>query len=230
MYREKDLDELEFMPTHESQKEYLTRNYSWMFSLKKFDNPGRRSEKSDYPSVKAFWVINKNIGKSFDLAFRYYCKLVKKNEQSVFLEHFRNNNRWYGKKYIIDQNNNIQINEDYLNKYKRKTNVEFFSFDYKTGYIDSRTGKIYSEFEGRHYNYSSNERFHPIVLSGFHKRFDSRKDKEYIKLKVEDDKKRKLEERKHKKYLREKKYSFETNAERLKRKEPEKCLQQKENQ
>ena len=94
MYREKDLDELEFLPSHESQKEYLTRTYSWMFSLKKFDNPGRRSEKSDYPSVKAFWVINKNIGKNFDLAFRYYCKLVKKNEQSEFLYYFRDDRRW----------------------------------------------------------------------------------------------------------------------------------------
>jgi hypothetical protein len=60
-------------------------------------------------------ILQNNIGKSFNLAFSYYCKQVPKYQQHLFLEKF-NVNRRYSSYYFVDENSNIQYH-----KYKWKT-------------------------------------------------------------------------------------------------------------
>lgn len=128
------------------------------------------------------------MGKSFDEAFSYFCTLVPKHEQSEFLREFENAYGCYEPDYIIDNNGNIQINKNsYWNKKikdKSKESVIFYSIDYEEGWYNTITKKVYNhkEFSRLHYDMFPTKNFIEIVISGFSKEFESKKDKEYIRL------------------------------------------------
>ena len=90
------------LPFRESRKEFLTRKYGNMYNLNKFDQPWHK----DLIYYKlADYILNNNIGKSFDMAFHYYCTKVPKYQQCLFLQNFRTYNRYY-----IDENGLIKKN------------------------------------------------------------------------------------------------------------------------
>lgn len=103
-------------------------------------------------------VIDNNIGKSFDLAFCYYCKLVPKRDQYLFLNEFsQTKRRSKDSNYLIDENGLIQINESsyyfkHLRKIQQKTKEKLYitTSDYKTEKVHIETGIRFDKFEKRY--------------------------------------------------------------------------------
>jgi hypothetical protein len=213
---------LDSLPKKESRKAYLTKKHGDMWNLHHFDHSWHRSDKNDYVWVKVKRVIKKYMGKSFDEAFSYFCTLVPKHEQSEFLKEFENAYGWYEPQYIIDDNGNIQINKN-SHRYKKKKDkskesVIFYSIDYEEGWYDTITKKIYNnkEFSRLHYDMFPTKNFIKIVICGYSKEFESKKDKEYIRLMKEKAKQKKLFDKYYKKEKRKKDYSFLTDDEKRK--------------
>lgn len=202
-----NLEELENLPKKESRKAYLTRKYGDMWDLPKFDHPWMRSDKSDYPYIIAERVIKKFLGKSFDKAFSYFCKLVPKHEQNEFLRKFKPRYRWEPD-YIIDNQKRIQLNP---NRYTRpKRPIYFRSFDYEEGYYNIVTKEIIQA--SRRWEYKDDIHIR-VIVKGFEKIFESKKDLEYQRLKAEKEKAIKRNERLLKEQKKNKQYCFLTDKE-----------------
>lgn len=73
-------------------------------------------------------VIDNNIGKSFDMAFSYFCSKVPKNCQHIFLSYFRGYH-YRGYDYYIDENGLIQ--ENVYKKWVKKRNLTYRSDDFQ---------------------------------------------------------------------------------------------------
>jgi hypothetical protein len=228
-----DIEKLEALPKRESRKEYLMRKYGRLWYVKRFDQPWVRSDKSDYAMVKAIRVIKKFIGKQYDKAFSEYCKLVEQYDYYIFYEeYFMPISRWGDTivpEFIVDKQGRIQKNKNYVPYRRSKPNSFIFtSFDYEEGYMDRISKEIltgeefrakfrYSwEYISRHYE----GKYVKVVINGFWKEFESEKDPDYIRLCKEKLKQTKLNEKRWKKYNKEKPYNFLTDEEK-KRKESE---------
>ena len=86
-------------------RERMNQKYGW-----------DRRRKSDHHPIKgiSYWkYINRtlynNIGKSFDMAFHYYCTKAPKYQQHLLLEEFYCNYTRYFKHFYLDENKCIQI-------------------------------------------------------------------------------------------------------------------------
>ena len=139
-------------------------------------------------------VIENNIGKPFDDAFSYYCKLVPIYQQDAFLEEFRPSR--YGftyNDYIVDEEGLIQRNRD-KNKYKGP--YTFYSSDFKTEQRHIITGKPKPEDRWWSKKHKVDDSMYVgVVISGFSETFESKKDRRFIRLKAE----------KYKEFLRKRK-------------------------
>jgi hypothetical protein len=219
-----NIDKLDTLPFRESRYQYITRKYGDMWDLPRFDNTWHRTDRSGYPWVKAERSIKRYLGKSYAKAFSHFCKQVEQYEQYEFDEYFRGyDRRWnsYPAEYIVDDNGNIQRNpeyETYKTRYRRskkRDSVTFKSFDYKESYVNIHTGEINDN--PNRYNCSRHKPYGDWVLTvveGFWKQFDDVNDKEYYRLKREDQHRNELNDRRYKKWARyEKAYSFLTRAE-----------------
>ena len=227
-----NINNLESLPFRESRYQYITRKYGNLWDLPRFDNPWHRSDKGSYAWIKAERTIKRYIGKSYDKAFSHFCKQVEQHEQYEFNKYFTETGRhWnrYPNEYIVDDNGNIQYNPEYK-QYKRRykrdkqtTDITFKSFDYKESYINIHTGEINDN--PHRYNLFNDKPYGDWVLTvveGFWKHFDDINNKEYHRLKREDQHRKELNERRYKKWARyEKKYSFLTRSE-------EKLIEEKE--
>jgi hypothetical protein len=146
----------------------------------------------DYnPWTIAERVIENNIGKPFDEAFSYYCKLVPVYQQNVFLEEFNLGRQYYRHlDYRIDEEGLIQRKRD-RNKYKGP--YTFYSRDYRVEERHIETGKLKPEDRWWSKKYKVDDSMYvKVVASGFSETFDSKKDRRYKRLTAE----------KYKEYLR----------------------------
>lgn len=211
-----NLDYFENLPFREGRKSYLTNKFGNLYNLDKFDHPRYRSDKNDRCGVKLSRIIKKYLGKSFDDAFSEYCKQVEVYEQKDFFEEFNSN---YGGKpfYIVDENGNIQFNPDsnYIlngNCWKRKiTNkkpIIFRSLNYEEGYYGVKERQYFSisEYNKQHRFNEPNGCYIYCVINGFEKQFESKNDREFIRLTKEKHKQIKLHGKRLKKYFRNKEY------------------------
>jgi len=132
-----DIEKLDNLPS----KQPL--NHSW--KRRKYDSTfGKRN-----PYFTAIKILDNNIGKSFDLAYSYYCKNTRKENRDVFLSyvHPKDCQMYSYEYYIIDENGLIQYSEYYhkhkINERKRK----FISNDaeFKTVHIGSGIEKKFFE-------------------------------------------------------------------------------------
>ena len=157
-------------------------------------------------------IITNNIGKSFALAFSYYCSKVEQRYQYVFLNEFRSNGyRYrYSPDYYIDNNGLIQTNIEtkpkkeivwYSDDYKilkrhKKTHHPISMFNYV--YRKPNSEVIYTALISKQYfnkiRYKAiAEDFETIIVSGYKIIFSSRKDYKYQRIVQEKNKaKRKL--------------------------------------
>jgi len=203
-----NLEKLETLPIRESRKEFLTRKYGDMWNLSCFDHSWYRSDSNDIPSVKAERVIKKYMGKSFDKAFSEYCKKVEIHEQREFLDLFKDR-RWYYADYMIDSQKRIQLNPDrYI---KKKKSIYFRSFDYEEGYYNIVTKEIIKS--PRWWEYKNDNHIR-VIIKGFEKIFESKKDPEYQRLQAEKEKAIKRNERLLKDQKKNKQYCFLTDEEK----------------
>jgi hypothetical protein len=158
-----------------------------------YDGKNLKQDKSHYRSIyhtvdgislfkRIKYIIESNIGKSFDIAFSNFCEQVPVYQQKFFMQEF-DKKRWQNYcsyYYYIDKQGNIQ-------KYKEprlKQKAIFYSDDYLK---------------------ENNE-----VISGFKLEFSSVKDPEYIRLTTEQRKRRKKANKEYQKQ-KEKTYSFKNN-------------------
>lgn len=110
-----------------------------------------------YPYDIAKRVIKKYLGKSFDDAFSYYCTLVPKYMQHIFLEEFQPLRRsWYRQAYYI--NSDKIICENKSNRRKRyplivqSPDYTFVEIHKVTGHKKSDFKPIYAEGKYTYYH------------------------------------------------------------------------------
>ena len=122
-----DLEKLEDLPSKE-----LPFN-KWKKSNRNYNGYDKSFGKRN-PYFTARKIAQKNIGKSFDNAFSYYCKNVRQEDQKEFIELF--GGTWNN--YIIDELGLIQLNPNRLPVIS-ETKRTFTSNDieYKTIHKDS---------------------------------------------------------------------------------------------
>lgn len=205
-----NIEKLETLPSREARRESLTRRYGDMWNTR-FDHSWMRSTNDQYPYVKAERIIKKYLGKSFDKAFSEYCKKVKLHEQKEFLDFF-DENHWRND-YIIDAQKRIQLNLEKTPRYKKP--IYFRSFDYQEGYYNIVTKEIVQSSRWWEYKNNNNIR---VVIRGFERTFESRKDPEYQRLQAEKVKAQKRNDRLLKDQKKAKAYCFLTNSELEKKK------------
>jgi len=192
----------------------------------------RSGRKSEYHPVNDMspWkridkILKRYVGRPFDDAFSYYCKEVPKYQQHIFLDYFKPSFYRWREAYYIDDDGLIQKTIDKRNEPKK---VIFESIDFKTELRHKVTGKKKPDYSWsypfNHNNYKTKypraksyyealnfyeKEFEPIIIQGWAKEFESKKDPEYKRLMAE---KRKHIERSHKEHIKElkaKEYAFE---------------------
>lgn len=135
-----DIEKLENLPFKENKSANLTRRYGNVYNVLDYR---RFSDKMKSPYNISKVILKANIGKSFDMAFHYYCTKVDKQHQHIFLDNFNIQRRWRNYGYFIDEQGNIQ-NTPYK---KYKAPVVITSADYKTELRHKITGDKITQFE-----------------------------------------------------------------------------------
>ena len=167
-----DIEELEKLPFRESRTAYLTRVYTDTWNV--FDYR-RGNKKYDYYKL-AKRLAEANIGESFDLTFRWFCKQVPKWKQDIFLDkfssdefhsryHYRSgyDSKYYG--FWVDDNRLIQETK-YI--YDKKPFI-LVSPDYKTAKVyksDDRLESWCRTDERRHRKFLGDETYLKVI-SGY---------------------------------------------------------------
>lgn len=112
----------------------------------------RRYDRQDWCSGKdlnvynfAEYVLKNNIGKSFDLAFSYFCKHVSQRFQYVFLERF-NGRSYRSDEWSVD-NNRLLVYKPYRYNSTNKTGVDFYSDDYESELVHKISGHKKDDFK-----------------------------------------------------------------------------------
>ena len=134
-----DIEKLDNLPHKENRAKNLTRRYGNVWNVLDYR---RVSDKMRSPYNISEVIIKSNVGKSFDMAFHYYCTKVDKQHQHLFLDKFNQNRNWsYG--YFVDKQGLIQ--EVPHKKYKKPIYIQ--SQDYKVELRHKVTGHKKSEFK-----------------------------------------------------------------------------------
>jgi len=187
------------------------------------------SRKSTYHSVDGVtpWRRIKRIceaykGKQFNKAFSEYCRQVPVYQQKFFLEEFEKKT-WrgdYWTYYYVDKQGNIQkhIGEYFVNKAKNKK-VYYYSDDYKTEKRYKVSGAPAPKYFSLRASSSKckllkEEDFVDTIVSGYYLEFSSAKDPEFIRLKVDQAKRKKAAARIKEKEKAAKAYSFISKSEK----------------
>lgn len=193
-------EDFENMPKRESRKYYLTKLLGDLYNSDKFDHPWYRSHNKDITSIRIDKVVKKFIGKSFDDAFSYFCKLPKITlvDQDAFIKEFyleRYGRYIFFNKYCLDECKNIILNPNYF-KIKKNKEIKVKTFDFKLGWIHPRYGMIYKDFTSSILNIDF-DKLDCYIVRGCEKTFKSRKDPEYKKFMHENKSKKKAYYRNH---------------------------------
>jgi len=176
---------------------------SLSFKIRKKDDDGYRYNEYGYEgkigniSMYKFAdnLTEKNIGKSFDLTFSYFCKKVSKHSQFIFLRNFRPY-RYDDEYYIIDENGLIQEKNT---KWRRKRNLTYYSDDFEEKWRHKITKAVIGKerdgspelyqrctHKGCDHNNCSHKRedYELFTFKGWSKTFDTWSDPEYKKLRL----------------------------------------------
>lgn len=165
-------------------------------------------------------IIKNNIGKSFAMAFSYFCSKVSIDEQRVFLENFVHRKPYYRRwaNYCIDENGNIQYANEYFEWKNRPTKpITIPSPDYKTEIRHKETGIKKPEYlwiYNKTHPALKEEDFIPVVISGYLMTFESKQDPRFVRIFTEKKKARRKTDRFLKKEDRNREYSFLTKTEK----------------
>lgn len=165
------------------------------------DNPWKSSKR----------IVKNNIGKSFSLAFSYFCSKFEQRYYKEFLELFKSTYRRFDNPdYYIDDNGLIQTNIEpkerkpiivYSKDYKTEnynilTGLPIIKIDWK--YIKGKYRKIVYGKEKKNkwfkdWYYLNDNLIGERIISGSKQVFESRNDPRYIRITSERDKQLKIQ-------------------------------------
>lgn len=184
-----NFNHLEQLPFREAMK----RPYGWRIRYKS-------GERHSVDHI-SYWKrvrrnIHNNVGKSFAMAFHYYCKQVPKYQQYLFLDEFQQFPVYWYKfypGYYIDDQGNIQ---KFLSTRSKKT-YKVYSKDYRIKWIHKKYKDVIYQRPWAIDNYIQsydgtvqefNSRKHPVYVKYARKKYT-----EYLR---EDKLRKKLEKQK----------------------------------
>lgn len=139
---------------------------------------------TDFKKIK--YIIENNIGKSFDLTYRYFCKKYPNIRRKYFLDKFEYNYRRCYFLYYIDGEGDI-IKGDPINKRNKKP-VIFKSFDLQTKPVHKVSLNSPSNYQIKWWYWqkdSIKESYVEIPIKGVYKEFESKKDRLFVRLMYE---------------------------------------------
>lgn len=179
------VETIDSFPFRESKTEYSIR-----VNRNAYDGRRERWRREDHAWKLKNRIIGNNIGKSFDMAFHYYCTKVKQEFQHIFLEEFeQRRNKYHYNHYYIDDQGLIQYNKRNRTIYKKT--VTFRSIDYKTEVRHKVTFKKI-EYPLDRWGYKSyGKGYEEYIVSGFEIEFPSKQHRTYKRLMAEKKKKEK---------------------------------------
>lgn len=171
-----NIEELEKLPSKQTKWQYLTEKIGSAWNKKRH-----------YSKEKDVWLIADRvckmfIGKKWDDAFSYYCKLVPKdteNRYEAFCNRFNNQKRWYKTVWFV---------EDGIIVYKphiRPKTITIRSLDYKTELLHKKTLTPLPEFYWIYRNLNKeyiDKNYAYFIVKGWEKTFSSKNDPLYKKL------------------------------------------------
>jgi len=142
-----------------------------------------------YPWQTVERILENNIGKSYDIAFSYYCKLVPKYQQRFFLDEVNKEKRWriYYNSFYVDDDGNIQKNN---NKPKKIIKVKIKESLYEYKYFYNGKNIVTNKKPCFNVHYES------IIIEDGYVYFESKNDPRYQKLIQESIRKDKKKKRK----------------------------------
>lgn len=126
------LNDNENLPFKASRKEYLTEKYNNIYDCK-FSRPWYNSDKIKNPWFILNNVIKKFKGDSFDNAFSYYCKFVKREDQELFIEYFFPKKQWrFDSDFVLVNNIITESTNSWRNRrsHKNKFNSKKEYYEY----------------------------------------------------------------------------------------------------
>lgn len=146
-------------------------------------------------------LIERNIGKSFDLTFHYFCKHFPKRYQHKFLDCFGSNYNWWTN-YYIDDNGLIQT---YYPKNVYKGPYKVKSLDYKIQWkrIYPRSKSFTNSKIVDHLEWYDDEKNFVKIIQGEIYEFQSKRDPQYIAYKRKKYKQYLLDRKQYKKQMKE---------------------------
>lgn len=169
-------------------------------------------------------ILKKYIGKPFDDAFSYYCKQVPVYQQHIFIEYFSPDHYRWADTYYINEDGIIQKG---TRRWRAPKKAIFYSDDYKTELRHKKTGKkkpeshwyypfTYNNYKEKYPRAKSyheaqtayDNEFTPVIVSGWAKEYDSKKDPEYKRLTMEQRKRQEIARKAKEKEEKSKAYSF----------------------
>jgi hypothetical protein len=135
---------------------------------------------------KVKYIIENNIGKSFDLTYKYFCKKYPNIERKHFLDEFEYNyRRYYCLYYVNDEGNIVKGDPRYK---KTKKSIIFRSFDLQTKQIHKISLNPPSKHQNKWWYWqkdSIKNSYVEVVTQGVYKEFKSKKDKLFVRLMYE---------------------------------------------
>lgn len=163
--------------------------------------------KTHYVQQESIWrhisnLIERNVGKSFNMTFHYFCKHFPRQYQKDFLNKFEDIKSWRWKEYYTDDQGLIQT---FNPKHQYKGPYKVKSLDYRIQWKRIRPkfyrtcGKIVDRLEW----YEDEKDFVKIIQGEIYE-FQSRKDPVYVTYRRKKYRQYLLEERRDKKLKKEK--------------------------
>lgn len=199
-----NLEKLEVLPKKQNRWQYLTDKFGSIWNTRLDYKDG------SYDVYKiADRVCKAYIGKKWDDAFSYYCKLVPKNVKNryeAFCNRFKPNRRFRYDEWFVEDG--IIIHKSYT----RSKKITIRSLNYKTQLLHKQTHKplptfhwIYnkkytSEYIDQNYSY--------FIVEGWEREFSSKNDHIYKRLYKEQQDYIKKESRIFEKQKEEKQYEL----------------------
>lgn len=203
-----DIEKLEQLPSKQTKWEYLTEKIGTAWNKKRH-----------YSKEKDIWRIAERvckmfIGKKWDDAFAYYCKLVPKNTEhryEAFCDRFKT---WgYRRWDVWFVENGIIVYKPYI----RPKTITIKSLDYKTELLHKETLTPLPQFYWIHKNLTReyiDKNYAYFITQGWEREFSSKNDPTYKKLYKEQQDQIKKSERLRKKQREEMQYDMLSTSER----------------
>lgn len=203
-----NIEKLETLPSRQSKWQYLSEKIGTAWN-----------RKSHYSKQKDLWLIADRvcksfIGKKWDDAFAYYCKLVPKgteNRYEAFCSRFNSiprYRRW--EEWFVEDG--IIVHKPYI----RPKTITIRSLDYKTELLHKETLTPLPQFYWIHKNLTKeyiDKNYAYFILKGWERTFSSKNDPTYKKLYKEQQDAIRKNDRLLKKEKEEKEYDMLSRSE-----------------